>query len=229
MGPAGSVRPGNNGMTPIEIIKDSVSVRDACEAYGIEVNRAGFACCPFHGEKTPSMKVYDGSRGFYCFGCHVGGDVIAFVQKLFGLSVVDAEKRLSEDFSLGLEFRSSDQEARKKASREAYKRRKQTELWKEGYAERRIAYDKALTEFARLDRIIANGIDRRTGEIPADLADALRNMETAQARLYEAEWELNRYAKTRPGSAVKQTATGGGAFGGRRVSGSDGCVGTYVK
>lgn len=46
--------------------------------YGIEINRAGFCRCPFHNEKTASMKIYPTS--FFCYGCGVGGDVIDFVR-----------------------------------------------------------------------------------------------------------------------------------------------------
>ena len=68
--------------------------------YGLEVNRAGMACCPFHDDKSPSLKVYDDH--FYCFGCGATGDCTGFVAKLFGLRQIDAAKKISEDFGLGL-------------------------------------------------------------------------------------------------------------------------------
>ena len=40
-----------------EAVKQSVSTRDAAAFYGIEVKRNGMACCPFHDDKNPSMKV----------------------------------------------------------------------------------------------------------------------------------------------------------------------------
>ena len=46
------------------------------------------ACCPFHGEKTPSFYVYDDH--FHCFGCGVHGDVISFVMQSSGQSFPDA-------------------------------------------------------------------------------------------------------------------------------------------
>jgi len=42
--------------------------------------RGGFYFCPLHGEKTASLKIYPETNSFYCFGCHVGGDSIKFVQ-----------------------------------------------------------------------------------------------------------------------------------------------------
>ena len=60
----------------VDIVKESVSCKDFAEHIGLSVNRSGFCCCPFHGEKTPSLKIYSDGRGWYCFGCHQGGDVI---------------------------------------------------------------------------------------------------------------------------------------------------------
>ena len=67
-------------------IKRLVPMTQAAPFYGLEVSSDGFCRCPFHGEKTASMKVYDGERGWHCYGCHEGGSVIDFVMKLFGLS-----------------------------------------------------------------------------------------------------------------------------------------------
>ncbi len=49
-------------------------------SYGLKVNRAGFTACPFHNEKTPSMKVY--SDGYHCFGCGAHGDIFTFTQHM---------------------------------------------------------------------------------------------------------------------------------------------------
>lgn len=54
-------------------VKASVTARQAAEMYGLKVGRNGRACCPFHQDKTPSMKVDD---RYYCFGCGVTGDAI---------------------------------------------------------------------------------------------------------------------------------------------------------
>lgn len=89
-------------MTLSEQIKSSLTAREVVELYGYQVNRAGFAKCPFHEDKTASMKVYDGQRGFHCFGCNTGGDVIDFVIKLFNLPFKDAITRISTDFGLHL-------------------------------------------------------------------------------------------------------------------------------
>ena len=83
-----------------QTIKDRLTMRDVLLRYGYEPNRANFICCPFHNEKTPSMKIYE--QDFHCFGCGEHGDTISFVQKLFNLSFLDALKKIDVDFGLNL-------------------------------------------------------------------------------------------------------------------------------
>ena len=80
-----------------EAVKQSVSTREAAEFYGIKVRRNGMACCPFHDDKNPSMKV---DQRFHCFGCGEDGDVIDFTAKLFNLSPKEAAEKLAQDFGL---------------------------------------------------------------------------------------------------------------------------------
>lgn len=80
-----------------EAVKQSVSTREAAELYGIKVKRNGMACCPFHDDKNPSMKV---DQRFHCFGCGEDGDVIDFTAKLFDLSSKEAAEKLAQDFGL---------------------------------------------------------------------------------------------------------------------------------
>ena len=87
-------------------VKNAVSLKEALSSYGIELDRSGFALCPFHREKTPSFKVKNDR--FYCFGCNTSGDVIDFVQKYFGLSFTQALIKLDNDFSLELDDKDFD-------------------------------------------------------------------------------------------------------------------------
>lgn len=89
-------------MIVFQELKERLTMKDVVELYGFNVNRNGFCSCPFHNEKTPSMKIYE--KGFKCFGCGEGGDVIYFVQKYFDLSsLVEASKKLNTDFKLYLD------------------------------------------------------------------------------------------------------------------------------
>lgn len=122
----------------VQTIKDRLTMREVLLHYGYESNRANFICCPFHNEKTPSMKIY--KQDYHCFGCNQHGDVISFVQKLFGLSFPDTLKKIDLDFGLNLYGEHSFEDLRKahyrqkqiQAERERKKQEKQqadAEYW----------------------------------------------------------------------------------------------------
>ena len=85
------------GESVFEVVKQSVTVREAAELYGIAVGRGGMACCPFHDDRHPSMKV---DTRFHCFGCGADGDVIDFTARLYDLSPKGAAEKLAQDFGL---------------------------------------------------------------------------------------------------------------------------------
>ena len=85
------------GESVFEVVKQSVAVREAAEMYGIAVGRGGMACCPFHDDRHPSMKV---DTRFHCFGCGADGDVIDFTARLYDLSPKGAAEKLAQDFGL---------------------------------------------------------------------------------------------------------------------------------
>lgn len=84
-------------MNVFEAVKQTVTTRQAAENYGIRVNRAGKANCPFHNDRTPSMKV---DKRFHCFGCGADGDVIDFTAQLYGLDAKSAAEKLAADFQI---------------------------------------------------------------------------------------------------------------------------------
>lgn len=61
-------------------IKNMYSMQDIVEQYGFHPNRSGFISCPFHKEKTASMKIYKDS--YYCFGCGASGDIFSFIMDM---------------------------------------------------------------------------------------------------------------------------------------------------
>ena len=85
-------------MTIYETIKAAVSVKQAAEHYGLKVNRSGMACCPFHNDRHPSLKLNEDY--FFCFGCGAKGDVIDLVARLFNLTSLQAVQKLAADFGL---------------------------------------------------------------------------------------------------------------------------------
>ena len=81
-----------------ETIKAAISVKQAAEHYGLKVNRNGMACCLFHNDRHPSLKLNEDY--FFCFGCGAKGDVIDLVARLFDLSSYEAAQKLAADFGL---------------------------------------------------------------------------------------------------------------------------------
>ncbi len=104
-------------------VKERVALPEAARLYGYIPNRAGFITCPFHAERTPSLKLWQDH--WYCFGCHEGGSVVDFTARLFGLSLLDAVAKLNADFSLGLPL---DRPQTRQERAEADQRRHETEV-----------------------------------------------------------------------------------------------------
>ena len=75
-------------MNVFEVVKENVTARQAAEAYGLKVGRTGIACCPFHSDKSPSMKL---DERYYCFGCGVTGDAVNLAED-FGLNYDSRQK-----------------------------------------------------------------------------------------------------------------------------------------
>ena len=81
-----------------EAVKEAVPVPLAAERYGLQANRAGMVCCPFHDDHTPSLKLNEDY--FYCFGCGAGGDVVSLTARLFDLRPYEAASKLAVDFGV---------------------------------------------------------------------------------------------------------------------------------
>ena len=115
----------------VQTIKNRLTMREVLERYGYTVDKKGFVCCVFHNEKTPSMRIYE--KDYHCFGCQEHGDVITFIQKLFGLSFQDTLRKIDADFGLNIYGDHSFEELRRshyqqqalQAKREREKREKQ--------------------------------------------------------------------------------------------------------
>ena len=91
-------------MNVFDAVKQSVTTRQAAELYGVKVRRNNMASCPFHKDKTPSMKV---DKRFHCFGCGADGDVIDFVSRLYGISSLEAAQKIASDFGISYDVKSA--------------------------------------------------------------------------------------------------------------------------
>lgn len=118
----------------VNIIKNNVKMQDIFSKYGFVPNRGGFINCPFHGEKTASLKAYKNGERFNCFGCGLNGSVIDFVMKLYNLSFKQAIVKIGYDFGLALplgrQLTARERHAHRKAERERMRKRKNDEFWK---------------------------------------------------------------------------------------------------
>ena len=85
-------------MNLFETVKATVHPRMAAERYGLPVRQGNMTCCPFHDDRTPSMKLNEDY--FYCFGCGATGDVIDLAARLFDLSKYEAVQKLAADFGI---------------------------------------------------------------------------------------------------------------------------------
>ena len=77
-------------------IKRTISPIEVAQRYSSV--KHGFMRCPFHADRTPSLKLY--GDHFHCFGCGAHGDVIDLTARMFGLSSCEAAKKLAYDFGL---------------------------------------------------------------------------------------------------------------------------------
>lgn len=84
-------------------VRERISAEDAARHYGLTFDRKGWAVCPFHQDKHPSMSFRAGR--FRCWACNESGDAIDFTGKLLGLEPLAAVERLNADFMLGLPLR----------------------------------------------------------------------------------------------------------------------------
>ena len=112
------------GESVFEVVKQSVTAREAAELYGIAVGRGGMACCPFHDDRHPSMKV---DTRFHCFGCGADGDVIDFTARLYDLSPKEAAEKLAQDFGLSYDSKAPPRRSYVRQKSEAQVRKEKRE------------------------------------------------------------------------------------------------------
>ncbi len=90
----------------IENLKSHLDVVDIISQF-IELKKSGAnfkACCPFHGEDTPSFVVSPTKQIYHCFGCGVGGDSIKFVMEYEKLSYPEAIEKLASMTNVSLQY-----------------------------------------------------------------------------------------------------------------------------
>ncbi|MFM8824984.1 MAG: DNA primase [Candidatus Nanopelagicus sp.] len=91
----------------VTYIRDHSPIDDVVSDY-VQLKNAGGGqkkgLCPFHDEKSPSFHVTPSKGFFHCFGCQVGGDVIAFIMKLEHLTFTETVERLADRMGYTLRY-----------------------------------------------------------------------------------------------------------------------------
>ena len=138
--------------------RERVSAQDAARRYGLAFDRKGWAVCPFHQDKHPSMSFRAGR--FRCWACNASGDSVDFTARLFSLEPLAAVERLNADFSLALPLHRKPTPEELQAARrrmETVKAHKEFEEWRKALCRKLcavclLAHD-ALKSAADLDKL----------------------------------------------------------------------------
>ena len=192
-------------MNLFDTVKAAVIPPMAAERYGLPVRQGNMVCCPFHNDRTPSMKLNEDY--FYCFGCGASGDVIDLAARLFGLSGYDAAKKLAADFGITgqkpsilakLQREKSQAEAERQSFRVLGDYLRILQDWKEhcapqssedGNDPRYAEGCHMLERIGNMLDILAFGTPQERAEVVADLQkdDRLARMEARNRQLREDE------------------------------------------
>ena len=166
-------------------IKQMLKIEDVVEFYH-EAPKHKKYICPFHGDKNPSMAINRNKQIFKCFTCEVGGDLITFTAKLFGLSNLDACKKLNDDFRLNLmgDNLTREQKINNKRIQIRIDKRKQD------LEEAIENYMYWVEKFANFDRMCMDNIPKRNEEPSEFLMVCLEMKEMCWGKFKESEGKL---------------------------------------
>ncbi len=105
----------------VQLVSDHVPLKKAGSAWR--------ACCPFHGEKTPSFYVNVDRQRYHCFGCGEDGDIFGFIQRIEGVDFPEALRILAK--RAGVELKPEDRQANEERQRLLEANRMAARFWHE--------------------------------------------------------------------------------------------------
>ena len=191
-----------------EIIKERVTTLDMMAHAGIQADRRGMAVCPFHGDRDASLKVYrDPRRGWHCYGCHAGGDVIDFAMRLYGVGFREAVSRINEEFALGLPLGEPMTGAQRRAMREEIERAKQArQALQRREHEAENAYWAAYDAWLSNERIMQENAPSGLSEPNAAYCEAIIRRDELEEALKDAEerWRMRREERYGSGGRAEE-------------------------
>ena len=180
----------------VEIIKERVTTQEMMERVGVHVDRRGMAVCPFHGDSDASLKVYrDPRRGWHCYGCHAGGDVIDFAMRWYGLGFKDAVARINGEFALGLPIGEVMTGAQRRAVRDEIERaRQERQALQRRAAEAESVYWAAYDAWLNNERTLQENAPSGLSEPNAAWCEAIVRRDELEETLKDAEerWRIRR-------------------------------------
>ena len=192
----------------VEIIKERVTTLDMMAHAGIQADRRGMAVCPFHGDRDASLKVYrDPRRGWHCYGCHAGGDVIDFAMRLYDIGFREAVSRINEEFALGLPIGEPMTGAQRRAMREEIERAKQArQALQRREHEAENAYWSAYDAWLSNERVMQENAPRGLSEPNAAYCEAIIRRDELEEALKDAEerWRIRREERYGSGGRAAQ-------------------------
>lgn len=104
----------------IERVREAADLYDVVSESGVSLKRSGsgefMGLCPFHDEKTPSFAVRPSLGLWHCFGCGLGGDVFAYVERHEGVGFADAVEILADKYGITLRYENSPEGRHRKGS-----------------------------------------------------------------------------------------------------------------
>ena len=170
----------------IPVIKEQVHMQDVFAKYGL-VFKNGALACPFHNEKTPSLRVYRNDTQWHCFGCGADGDVISFIQKYFDLDFSGAIERIDQDFGLGLSGQKPTLRNKLKYDRVLHQRKLKEQEREKLNGQYRIL----CTEYQSCREVIRLSAPKSIGDEISDIyAEAVKRREWLEYRLDELLKEM---------------------------------------
>lgn len=170
-----------------QAIRDSVSARQIGEDYGLNPGRDGRCPCIFcSGDRKDTLKLYDGSRGAYCFRCHRSADVIALVMEATGQNFPQAVRDINSRYGLGLPLDNPDPDRERKARAEAERRKRERAEKEKRDREMLDAYWDACDKVA-----IAEEVLRTEGPRTPDERFSARYVKCAN-KIHELRYERDR-------------------------------------
>ena len=159
-----------------DIVRETVSARDYAALIGLPINRSGFAQCPFHsGDRTGSLMLYKGTRGWHCFGCGASGDVIELAKRYYGLTFTQAIVKVSQDAGVQIPMDGQVTVDQAKVFHEARQKREQRERQEriseqvdDQYYDTLGDYIEISREFDRLDETISQQLKEHPIDLTAE-------------------------------------------------------------